>query len=106
MSKKRHYTAAPPVVEDLPEDNVAVVEAEPVDVQPEEVVPVVNTGKVTGCRLLNIRQEPNVFAEIVCAVNSGTELVVSDTDAANDFYKVCTSAGIEGYCMKRFITLQ
>jgi hypothetical protein len=48
----------------------------------------VKIGFVTNCKKLNVREKPKT--------DSATE----------EFYKVFTVAGIEGFCMKNFITIQ
>ena len=90
------------------------VKTEPVEVK-EEVVeepkPVVKpeppkplTGKVTGCAKLNVRESANTTANVLAVINEGSEVVINRIKSTVDFYAVCTAAGIEGYCMKKFIT--
>ncbi len=97
MSKKRDYTkfSKPETVENVVEtvDEVAVNEPEP------------TIGIVTDCVKLNVREDANPTAMIVGTIGADTELVVDMAESTDDFYKVITSAGIEGYCMKRFITI-
>ena len=96
---------------------------EPVEVKTEEPNPVVEeakteptpvveqpkpeskqlTGNVAGCAKLNVRKEPNKDAEILAVINEGAEVVINKTKSTMDFYSVCTAAGIDGYCMKKFI---
>lgn len=71
--------------------------------EPEKVEPVV--GIVTDCIKLNVRKEPDANAEIVCTIDASTDLIINEEESAKDFYKICTVAGIEGYCMKQFITI-
>lgn len=79
------------------------------EVKVEEPTPVVKpepkqlTGNVAGCAKLNVRKEPNKDAEILAVINEGTEVVINKIKSTMDFYSVCTAAGIEGYCMKKFI---
>lgn len=60
-------------------------------------------GIVTNCETMNIREEPSLTAKVICFVPAGTEVMVSQEKPLSGFYKVCTAAGIEGYCMKPFI---
>ena len=96
---------------------------EPVEVKTEEPNPVVEeakteptpvveqpkpeskqlTGNVAGCAKLNVRKEPNKDAEILAVINEGAEVVINKIKSTMDFYSVCTAAGIDGYCMKKFI---
>ena len=63
-------------------------------------------GIVNDCIKLNVREEPNKESAIVCELALQTEVMVDQTESTEDFYKVCTAAGIEGFCMKQFIAIQ
>ena len=125
MSKKRDYTkySKEPVetmepVETVTEDIVEPVETvEPVEVERESMVeeckieePKVEeskylTGIVTDCLHLNVREDPHPTATILGVISASTELIIIEEESTTDFYKICTSAGLEGYCMKKFITI-
>jgi len=66
----------------------------------------VKIGFVTNCKKLNIREEPRIDATVVCEVDYLTELMIDKNESTEEFYKVFTAAGIEGFCMKNFITIQ
>lgn len=66
----------------------------------------INIGIVTGCKKLNIRERPTVKAPVVCEAVCETELMVDENESTEEFYKVYTSAGIEGFCMRKFIEIQ
>lgn len=80
----------------------ATVETEIIETQ-EEVTIV--TGKVSGCEKLNVRENPSIDAKVLCVLNRTDEVRVDLTNTMEDWYKVCTSAGIEGYCMAKYINL-
>lgn len=63
-------------------------------------------GFVNGCSRLNVRKGPSTGSEIVCTVDSGAELTINSKESTDDFYKISTVAGIEGFCMKKFITIR
>ena len=63
-------------------------------------------GIVNDCVKLNVREEPNKESAIVCALALRTEVLVDQSESTEDFYKVCTAAGIEGFCMKQFVAIQ
>lgn len=87
-----------PVVEEVkPEPTPAPA---PV-VKPEPPKPL--TGKVMGCAKLNVRESANATANVLAVINEGSEVVINKIKSTVDFYAVCTAAGIEGYCMKKFI---
>lgn len=64
------------------------------------------TGIITGCKKLNVRKEANVEADVLCVLNENTELTIDTANSTDTFYKVCTAAGIEGYCMKMFVSVK
>lgn len=82
---------------------VATVEAPEVAVEPE-----VKTvyGFVDNCDKLNIRKKPTKNSEAICVINAKAEVEIDETNSTNDWYSVRTAAGIEGFCMKNFITLK
>ena len=89
-----------------------------VDVEPEVVKPqpkIVNetvetkplpemvSGMVVGCAKLNVRKEPNLFADIVCTLNAQSEMEIDVEKSNNDWFYICTATGVEGYCMRKFV---
>jgi hypothetical protein len=66
----------------------------------------VKIGFVTNCKKLNVREEPKTDSAIVCEVDYQTELMLDEKGSTEEFYKVCTATGIEGFCMKKFIAIQ
>ena len=60
-------------------------------------------GVVVDCIKLNVRKVPHSEADILCTVDASTNLVIDHAESTKDFYKVCTAAGIEGYCMRKFV---
>lgn len=64
------------------------------------------SGIVTDCLKLNIRKEPSPNSRIVCAIDCLTEVIIDEKESTDEFYKICTVSGIEGFCMKKFITIQ
>lgn len=63
-------------------------------------------GIVDNCTSLNVRANPNLAAPIITAISVGAEVMIDDVHSTSDFYKVCNAAGIEGYCVKRYIKIQ
>ena len=64
------------------------------------------TGVVTGCAKLNVRKEPKSNATVLCVLDKDAEVSIDQNNSTEDFYKVCTSSGIEGYCMTKFIEIK
>jgi uncharacterized protein YgiM (DUF1202 family) len=63
-------------------------------------------GIVVGCQDLNVRAEPSIEAEIVSILHRDSEVSVHEKTSTEEFYKVGTSAGIDGYCMRRYIKIK
>ena len=63
-------------------------------------------GVVIDCSSLNIRAKSNINSEIIATVKAGTELLINEDESVNEWYKVCTEAGIEGFCMKKYISIR
>lgn len=63
-------------------------------------------GTVTGCGKLNIRTKPVVNpSNVVTIVDSGTMLLIDPEDETGEWYKVFAPNNIEGFCMKKFVTI-
>lgn len=60
-------------------------------------------GHISNCEKLNIRIEPSLTSEVVTILPVGTELSIDTSESNDEWYKICTLHGIEGYCMKKFV---
>ena len=124
MSKKRDYTrfskgpaesieTVETVVADVTEPVETIVDDMPVvEVAQESVVYEVKAkestcvnGIVTGCSKLNVRERPVSDADILGVITANTELVINEEESTRNFYKICTPAGLEGYCVKDYVTI-
>ena len=90
---------ADPVVE--PEAPVASQVDEDPEVEEDEII----IGVVTECAKLNVRKEPSADAEVLTTILLGAEVKVDIFESTNGFYKVCTGAGVEGYCVEKYINI-
>lgn len=63
-------------------------------------------GIVTNCIKLNIRNEPQSGALIICDVPALTELLISMDASTDEWYSICTESGIEGFVMKKFVAVR
>lgn len=105
MSKKNYRKMS-----EKPEvDQTSVIESETLEAPVEESKidetsrpePVV--GVVVGCGKLNIRKEPSASGEVLYEAVLKSELVIDIDKSTDDWFSVCTPAGIEGFCMKKFV---
>ena len=87
------------------EGQIVIPEVE--SIVPEPVVEPENRkfGKVNNCKKLNIRKLPSRDAEIVSELVEGSEVMIDEKESTALFYKICTEHGIDGYCMKDYITV-
>lgn len=76
----------------------------PVVQTPTPVEPI--DGTVSGCLRLNVRKEPSLTGEVVCEVSVGTTLMIDSDKSTEEWFKVYTETGVEGYCMKKFVTIK
>lgn len=117
MSHKHHnnnYTnyskpqnVAPAVEAEVKEEVVTPVIEEPAAPVEEPVIEEVKEiiGVVTECAKLNVRKAATTDSDVVTTLLIGTEVMIDEEQSTEDFYKICTEAGIEGYCMKKFINI-
>ena len=87
------------------EDEVLVSETDTEIQEAKKKVEVVISGKIIDCDFLNVREQASVDANVVCLIGKDDEVMINKNESTEDFYKVCTATGIEGYCMKRFIAI-
>lgn len=63
-------------------------------------------GVVSGCAKLNIRKSPSPNGNVICTVNENTKLMIILDESTAEWYKVCNSAGLNGFCMKKYVTVE
>ena len=63
------------------------------------------TGFVSNCKRLNVRKRPDITAPVVCEIDSNSQVIINDNESTDDFYKISTAFGVEGFCMKKFIAV-
>lgn len=63
-------------------------------------------GAVIGCTNLNVRMMPSLESEVIQIIGCDSNVMVDISESTTDFYKIHTSLGAEGYCMKAFIEIQ
>ena len=98
------YLEMTTVVMDEPSTVINDTAADVVTPAIEEPKPVI--GVVTGCNKLNVRKMPKPDAAVVSELVASSEVMIDEDKSTVEFYKVCTASGVEGFCMKKFITIQ
>lgn len=61
-------------------------------------------GIVTGCTKLNVRAEPNLNADVVCVIGKDSDVHIDLEESTDEWYAVYVGEE-EGFCMKKFITI-
>lgn len=101
---------AEPVVETEATETEAVIEntapeievAEEIVATPaKETKPVIGT--VANCTRLNVRAKSNTAAEVVCVLDAGSKVTINKKQSTDEWFRVTTDAGVEGYCMRKFV---
>ena len=67
--------------------------------------PHTGSGIVTDCLYLNVRKLPDINADVAVVIDALTQVCVDFDASTEDFYKVRTSDGVEGFCMRKYIAL-
>lgn len=72
----------------------------------------IKSAVVIGCEKLNLREEPSKDAKVLCVLKKGekveVDLKIEGEPKVGDasFYQVCTVAGVKGYCMTKYISIE
>lgn len=66
--------------------------------------PKFTTGIVVGCTKLNVRENPDMTGNILCELMVSSKVKVNIANKYDDWFHVRTDAGVEGYCMKKYIS--
>lgn len=109
MSKKefdRSYRNYNNSVNEESVETSIVNESSTLDEAIEESKKVSIYGVVVGCEKLNVRKRAETGSPVLCVIESGSSVEVDKKESTKDFYKVKTSKGIEGFCMKKFVKIQ
>ena len=61
------------------------------------------SGTVTNCKYLNVRKSASIEAISSAIINEGDKVTIDMNASNNDWYKIRTSSGIDGFSMKKFI---
>lgn len=109
-SNKKNNHNKPKVDESVIVLDDLVIEQSEVKMEPEtapvvkpEVKPVI-TGTVVNCTKLNVRSNPVIDAEILTVLDANSEVEIDKARSTNEWLKITTAAGIDGFCMRKFVS--
>lgn len=101
--------AVKPEVKKAAEEAVTPVEVVTVQnlesVQPAAVTEELSDGTIIKCTKLNVRETPNLDANIMCVLDKTSKVKVDVENSVGKFFKVVTEVGIEGYCLKEYVAV-
>lgn len=113
MSNKKNYSKMYSAEE---EQAVAEVPAEAKDDAPiaaPEEKPTVKKkkpktvkGTVVNCAKLNVREQMNIGATVLCVLSASSEVKVIADEVHDEWYHVFTEDGVEGFCMKKYVAIK
>lgn len=63
-------------------------------------------GTVIGCAKLNVREQMNTNSTVLCVLPASSEVRVVANEKHDEWYHVFTETGVEGYCMKKYISVE
>ena len=104
MAKKTNYNKISTEAAVEEKVDAAIVPEEPV-VEEAPTIKIVK-GVVSGCTKLNVRKEAKKDAKVLAVIDVKTKVEVEPDNSTDKWYKIITKDGVEGYCMKEFITLK
>lgn len=60
---------------------------------------------VVSCLSLNVRKGPDIREAILGLIHRNDKVLIDETASTDGWYSVCTEAGLEGFCMKEYISV-
>ena len=88
------------VNENVAQEPVENVTQEPVEKEASKV------GVVDNCVRLNIRVAPRITADVRLIIEKGDEVILCEKQPKGEWFRVRTQDNTEGFCMKKYITIQ
>lgn len=88
------------VNENVAQEPVENVTQEPVEKEAPKV------GVVDNCSRLNVRVAPRMTADVRLIINKGDEVTLCEKQPKGEWFRVRTQDNTEGFCMKKYITIQ
>lgn len=64
------------------------------------------SGIVVDCNRLNIRTKPSINSQPVGNVTVNSEVVINLNQSNDEWLKVITKDGVEGFCMKKYVKIK
>ena len=104
MATKKKTTT--PVEEVTPEVVETPVATEPTEVKEVKTSKTKKSGKVTGCELLNVREQANIKSNRVAVIPKDTEFKVVSFEPESEWVEITTADSLTGFVMSKFVTIK
>ena len=72
---------------------------EPIEV---EATPVIDA-EIANCAKVNVRTAPEMCENVLLVLDQGSSIKIDKTYESEEWFKVVTEAGVEGYIKKQFV---
>ena len=110
MSKHTNYNKPETIKEENVETKIDKNLVE--DITPDSVTPTEETANaktkqkalVANCKKLNVRKKPDMNSDVLEIIVENDEVEIEELNDS-DFYKVITSSGVSGFCVKKYISV-
>ena len=106
MSKHTNYNKPETIKEENVETKINNNSVE--DITPDSVTPTDAKTKqkalVANCKRLNVRKKPDMNSDVLEIIVENDEVEIEELNNS-DFYKVITSSGVSGFCVKKYISV-
>lgn len=83
------------------EENMMTDEKKIGKVEEEKVIV---RGKVTDCKKLNVRIGAIISSDVKAVISENDVVEINEKRSTEEWYRIRTSGGAEGFCMKKYIT--
>lgn len=61
---------------------------------------------VVDCLRLHVYSKPSLDSDVVCKIRYLTEVMIDKGASTEDFYKIYTAIGAEGFCQKDLLIIK
>lgn len=61
---------------------------------------------IVNCLRLHVLAEPRANADVVCKLRYLTEVVINPSESTEEFYKIYSAIGAEGFCQKNLLLIK
>lgn len=104
-TKKKNTAPVEEVTPDVVEAPVETTEAAEVK-ETKTTSKAKKSGKVTGCELLNVREQASIKSNRVGVIPKDTEFKVESFEPNSEWVEITTTDGVTGFVMSKFVTLK